>query len=118
MKLIQVETPKGVTVLCPYNEKLKGEIIEIRIYYYPRKPSTLLNQCIQPEEIIAQQEGRMTPDGLLFYIEDELRKGFYRIYLSTKPSFYKGERVYPILHGETSLMIGLPYSAYEQLNLN
>lgn len=119
MNIESIDTPNGITVLCPYSKKLQEQNILLTIYYYKRKPTSLTDvQCVQPEEIIGQQEGRMTSEGLLFYVEEQLKKGFYRVYLKTKSGQYKGDHVYPILHGENSLLIGLPYSSYEAVDLN
>lgn len=117
MKPIHIDTPPAVVVYCPYRTHLRDQLIKITLSYYKRKPSSLLLECPQPQFVISQQEGRMKEEGLLFVHEGQPEKGFYLVQLVSEPKVYKGQALYPFLHGEKTLITGLPYSAYSPVDL-
>lgn len=116
MKLPVIERPKGIVVFCPYINGFLNKTVRVYISRYSRKPSSIILSCSQPQEVIADLEGVMKKQGLLFHYNKEIENGFYRVEITCESK--RGEEIYPILHDETSLIIGLPYSAYLAININ
>jgi hypothetical protein len=116
MKIPILERPKGIVINCPYKQVLKDKIVKVTIYYYSRKPSSISLECIQPHSLLTEIEGLMTEEGIVFVYKAELERGFYRIVI-TSSNGMKGEGLYPLLHNQQCLIIGLPYSAYSTVDL-
>lgn len=116
MKLPTLDRPPGITIYCPYKNTLLNKEIAVFINSYERKPSPTLLGCSLPELVIGELNGVMKREGILFSLSDPLEKGFYKIEVVCNSM--RGEELYPILHDETSLIIGMPYSSYPPIELN
>lgn len=116
MRLPVLERPKGITLYCPYIPILLNKTVRLYINRYERKPSINLLNCTQSQLVLAELEGVMKKEGIIFSYKTNLEKGFYRLEVISEGK--RGNELYPILHGEESLIVGLTYSAYPSIDLS